>query len=131
MCKCQIAWIDSFGKPTPDYNEAIGLAVCHDPGFFGEEGSEPIPICEEHAKQIGKFWHLIPLEGQSIEQAHELVQKDRYFKIIPDVVSASIRERFADDADAILNSLRWSGDHFAFNKWGMYVGVELDGHIHT
>lgn len=131
MCLCRISWIDSFGTPTPDANEAIALAVCHDPRSFGEKGSEPIPICEAHAKQISKFWHLIPLEGQTLEQAHELVKKDQYFRVIPDVVSESIKKSFPNDASDILASLRWSYDHFSFSKWGMYVGVELDGYIHT
>lgn len=31
----------------------------------------------------------------------------------------------------ILKQLRWSGDHYSFNFAGMYVGVELDGYMHT
>lgn len=131
MCKCGIQWIDSFGNPTPDTNDAIALAVCYDPRSFGEKGSAPIPICEHHARQVAKFWHLLPLEGQTLEQAHELVQKDQYFRVIPDTVSESIKKSFPDQASDILANLRWSYDHFSFNRWGMYVGVELDGYIHT
>lgn len=131
MCQCGIAWINSKGNPTPDNNEAIGLAICYDPKSFGEKGSIPIPICEEHAKQKGKFWKLIPLEGQSLEDAHPLVKADRYFKVIPDKVSGAIKNAFPKDTSDILNTLRFSGDHFSFYRWGMYVGVEFDGHIHT
>lgn len=35
--------------------------------------------------------------------------------------------RFQD----ILKALRWSGDHYSFMFAGMYVGVELDGYMHT
>lgn len=35
--------------------------------------------------------------------------------------------RFQD----ILKQLRWSMDHYSFNFAGMYVGVELDGYMHT
>lgn len=131
MCKCGCSWIDSKGNPTPDTNDAIAMAVCFDPRSFGEKGSDPFPICEEHAKQKGKFWKLLPLEGQTLEDAHALVKADRYFKVIPDTVSGSIKKSFPNDAMSILDSLRCSGDHFSFSKWGMYVGVELDGYIHT
>ena len=131
MCQCGITWINSKGNPTPDNNEAIGLAICYDPRSFGEQGSIPIPICEGHAKQKGKFWKLIPLEGQSLEDAHPLVKADSHFKVIPDKVSEAIKNAFPKDASDILNSLRFSVDHFSFNRWGMYVGVEFDGYIHT
>lgn len=35
--------------------------------------------------------------------------------------------RFED----FLKQLRWSYDHYSFNFAGMYVGVELDGYMHT
>jgi hypothetical protein len=128
---CKIAWIDPEGRPTPDNHRAIGLAVCYDPISFGEKGSEPIPICEAHATCKGKFWKLLPLPTQSADQIHPLVKADRDFKVIPDVVSASIKQAFSSQADEILKQLSWSGDHFSFNRWGMYVGVECDGYIHT
>jgi hypothetical protein len=132
MCKCQIQWIDSKGEPTPDKMPAIARAVCHDPQSFGEKGSEPFLICVDHAERKTKFWKLLPLEGQEMKDAHNLVQRDhREFKIIPDVVRDSIKKSFPDQAKDIIASLRWSGDHFSFTRWGMYVGVELDGYIHT
>lgn len=30
-----------------------------------------------------------------------------------------------------LRPLRWSGDHYSFVTNGMYVGIELDGYMHT
>jgi hypothetical protein len=61
-----------------------------------------------------------------------LVQEDdRYFRIVPDTVGEAIKKSFPNDFLSIIKDLRWSGDHYSFNRWGMYVGVELDGHIHT
>lgn len=138
VLKCACQWIDSKGEPTPDHNDAIAMAVCYDPSDFGggpihgEKGSEPFPICEEHASQKSKWWKLLPLPGQEMKDAHLLVQRDdREFKVIPDVVSQSIQQAFSKQANDILKELRWSGDHFSFNRWGMYVGVELDGYIHS
>lgn len=34
-------------------------------------------------------------------------------------------------AHQILRKMRWMGDHYSFTYAGMYVGVELDGYIHT
>jgi hypothetical protein len=108
------------------------MAVCYDPFSFGETGCEPFAICEEHAKRKTKYWKLLPLPGVKVEDSHELVRDDhRYFRIVPDVVSGSIKKSFPDQAMDILKDLRWSGDHYSFSRWGMYVGVELDGHIHT
>lgn len=125
--KCEISWIDSLGNPTPDNNDAIAMAVCYDPMSFGEKGSEPIPICEKHAKIKGKFWKL-----QSIPQ-HDLVRVDElYFKIIPNIVSNAIKNRFSDDYSLILDSLQCHGNYWAFIRGGIYYGVEsIDGHIHT
>jgi hypothetical protein len=111
---------------------AIALAVCYDPSSFGEKGSDPFPICEHHAKQKGKYWKLLPLPGQDLAHSHPLVQEDdRYFRIVPDTVGEAIKKSFPNDFLSIIKDLRWSGDHYSFNRWGMYVGVELDGHIHT
>ncbi len=50
---------------------------------------------------------------------------------VPDVVVNAIRNAFPNNADDILKELRWSMDHFSFTRWGMYVGVECDGYIHS
>jgi hypothetical protein len=53
--------------------------------------------------------------------------------VIPPQVIKSI-ERFArtpERAQEILSQLRWSGDHFSFMAGNMYVGVEVDGYLHT
>ena len=129
MCKCAIQWIDANGQATADNNDAIGLAVCYDPISFGEKGSKPFPICEHHAKQRGKYWKLIPFKNQ--KDIHELVTADENFKIIPDIVSSAIKNAFKYDYKEILESLKWGDDHFYFIRYGMYIGVELDGYIHS
>ena len=132
MCTCIISWVDSNGDPTYDNNEAIARAVCYDPRSFGEAGSIPFPICAEHASKKGQFWKLIPLVGQELKDAHTDVKWDaETFRIITDVVSASIKNSFPDKFNDIMPSVRWSYDHFSFNYGGMYVGVELDGYVHT
>jgi hypothetical protein len=50
---------------------------------------------------------------------------------IPCVVIDAITAAFPDHAVEILAGLKWNRDHYFFEKWGMYVGVEVDGYIHT
>jgi hypothetical protein len=47
------------------------------------------------------------------------------------IVVNAIVQAFPDKAEKILSELRWSMDHFSFNLHGMYVGIELDGYIHS
>jgi hypothetical protein len=69
MCKCEIQWINTLGKPTPDDNEAIGSArtIERDEIVAGRlvhfPASQWFPICAEHARhldkpgmQIWEFW---------------------------------------------------------------------------
>ncbi len=39
--------------------------------------------------------------------------------------------RRAEGFQQALRELRWSLDHYSFDAMGMYVGVELDGYLHT
>jgi hypothetical protein len=43
----------------------------------------------------------------------------------------AIIKAWPDQALEILTELRMTMDHYYFNRWGMYVGVEYDGYIHT
>lgn len=52
-------------------------------------------------------------------------------ELIPKAVIDAIVKAWPDQAAAILTDLRFAGDHYSFNRWGMYVGVEFDGYIHT
>jgi hypothetical protein len=127
--KCSCKWIDSQGNSTPDDNEAIAMAVCYDPTSFGEKGSDPFPICEEHASRKTRYWKLLPLPD------HDLVKRDNqsFPKIITDVVIESVKKAFPDQANDILKSVKWDGmmGCYYFNRWGMYVGIEEDGLIHS
>lgn len=51
--------------------------------------------------------------------------------LIPDAVRDSIIKTWPDQAVAILEQIRPARDHWYFTRWGMYVGVEYDGYIHT
>lgn len=53
---------------------------------------------------------------------------------VPKEVTEAIRNAFPKDAEEILGSLRYHGGidkMYSFVRWGMFVGVELDGYIHT
>ncbi len=34
-------------------------------------------------------------------------------------------------ARGVLEKLQWHGDHYAWTFAGMYIGIELDGYMHT
>ena len=51
--------------------------------------------------------------------------------LIPRKVVEAIVKAWPDQAAEILPGLVFAGDHYGFVRWGMYVGVEFDGHIHT
>jgi hypothetical protein len=52
---------------------------------------------------------------------------------LPHPVRQAIWKAYPDQAGEIISSLEWDGlnGNFYFWRWGMYVGVELDGYIHT
>lgn len=133
--KCTCKWIDSQGKDTADNNEAIAMAVCYDPVSFGEKGSDPFPICEEHAMRRTRYWKMLPLPDTKVEDSHELVKKDAYYfpRVITDVVIKAVKEAFPDQAIDILKDVKWDGLNgcYFFERWGMYVGIEKDGYIHS
>lgn len=130
--QCGCSWVDEYGQETPDTNPAIGLAVCHDPRTFGEKGSIPFLICAEHAKKKPAFWKVNPLPNQNKEEWDwQVSYDDWYFQIIPDAVTASIKEHYPNLFDDIIKRLMWKGDHFSFTLDGIYIGVEKDGYIHS
>lgn len=113
MCKCKIQWIDKYGNTTPDDNEAVAMATCYDPRTFGEAGSDSFPICAKHAEQALtlEHWKLSPLP----------------------TVKNAIQEAFPNDYEAIIKSLIFNlRDNFwSFTRYGMFIGVEQDGYIHS
>lgn len=58
-------------------------------------------------------------------------------KHMTDAQIAAVRKSFPDLAVKLLSKpfseggISGMGDHHAFMLYGMYVGVEFDGHIHT
>ena len=61
----------------------------------------------------------------------ETVQKQASAELIPKAVIDAIVKAWPDHAVEILTDLRFAGDHYSFGRWGMYIGVEFDGYIHT
>lgn len=51
----------------------------------------------------------------------------------PEPIQQAIRDAFPKDAADILRTLRWHSyeSFYSFERWGMFVGVETDGHIHS
>lgn len=49
---CQIQWIDCNGRPTPDQNEAIGVAA-----FTLHGETRRFPICAAHLASMGQVHH--------------------------------------------------------------------------
>ena len=65
MRTCMIQWIDQEGNPTPDSNEAVMMAFCHDSRWLIPSGSsdnkivgytdkiqQSFPICAEHYARV-------------------------------------------------------------------------------
>ena len=62
--KCQIRWIDSAGKPTPDSNDAVAMVKLH-----GAIRDEWLPICMDHLaryesdreRMVKTGWEAMPI----------------------------------------------------------------------
>jgi hypothetical protein len=54
-------------------------------------------------------------------------------RIVEQVVIESIGSSFPTNADSILQDLKWSSINgcYYFERWGMWVGCEVDGYIHS
>lgn len=53
---------------------------------------------------------------------------------IPEAVKKAILAAWPDQADEIISELRHHkgfDEYYSFQRWGMFVGIELDGYIHT
>jgi hypothetical protein len=53
--KCEIQWIDSTGKASPDSNKAIGIAVSTITVPGRVVNVQAFPICQEHATRMPKL----------------------------------------------------------------------------
>lgn len=87
-----------------------------------------IPIAENEVT----YDHAL---GPSCEPCHKarVLRTKRGQKEVPAVVIESIKQSFPKNAAEILGLLEWDSINrcFYFNMWGMCVGVETDGYIHT
>lgn len=52
---------------------------------------------------------------------------------VEEIVVNNLLNAFPNNAQSILQELKWSplGGNYFFVRWGMYVGVEPDGYIHS
>ena len=132
--RCQIRWVCNdrlckedrhkhldegiMGRSTPDENPAWGYAITL------SKDPEAFPICESHYLES-------PHEGWTYLRAdvEAEVLLDKLAEIR--VVCTAIDNAWPDQSRYILLKLRDGSDHYSFNRWGMYVGVEHDGYIHT
>jgi hypothetical protein len=134
FCACK--WIDAkwqataHGAPMP----AIGLAVNHHP-YFGEKGSEPFPICEEHARDRGPWWRVYPLPGENEKTRHRFCGFDEEtVRPFPDALRKVIIDRFGHEkANPIFDRICWSNMSgcWMFQNSGLTYGLESDGYLHT
>lgn len=113
--KCCIQWIDNHGNPTPDNNEAIGMAVCYDPKSFGNAGCQPIPICKDH------FIKLLMLEHWQMKPLPQINEAINKFSEFHNITDKSIFENM------IYHTL---GDYWTFRWKNITFGIERNGYIH-
>jgi len=121
MPSCKIKWIDTAGNETADDNEAVGYAIC-----FAAAELKPSPICQCHLERMPLTgWMFIRASDTTPEKLAATVAE---VKIVTDAIQNAFK-----DAYKILPTLRYHpGDGFySFIRWGMFVGVEKDGYIHT
>ena len=51
---------------------------------------------------------------------------------LPTVAAQALLKAWPDQVDAIMRDIRpCIGGFYGFNRWGMFVGVEPDGYIHS
>lgn len=156
--KCIVQWIDSNGVVTPDDHEAVCLVQAFDPKRLNPKTNKfevpddfdfatevnkyrrvdgdcivpeigyGLPCCEEHLKRAGAFWRALPLPNQPEKEWHERVKHQA-----PATVLQAVIQHFPKECEEILKSLRHDTicNFWHFTRWGMFVGVEKDGYIHT
>lgn len=63
--KCKIKWVSEENNwlPTPDDNDAIGMAQCNWVDHRGFSTSEELPICAQHAKYKVPVCHTYDMDG--------------------------------------------------------------------
>jgi len=155
--RCMIQWIDSAGNKTPDTNEAVCLVQPFDPrvpvgnakfevkvrfsfnerireyhanegSVVLEDGLTAVPICEEHLKRLPAFWRALPFPKQPKEEWHQRVKNQAPAEVLESIINS-----FPENCEAILKELLYhpGDDYWSFVRWGIFVGIERDGYIHS
>ena len=88
-------------------------------------------MCTENAHSEDCQAKLQKIKDDIAKEDRMRVAKAASSDLIPRAVIDAIIKAWPDQAVEILSQLQFSGDHFSFTRWGMYVGVEFDGYIHT
>ncbi len=86
------------------------------------------PVCSEH---VGRFTGR---EGWVVRHATDFERwKQTPAEWVEEIqrVCKAVEVAFPDQAKSIFPTMRGGSDHYSFLRWGMYVGVEADGYIHT
>ena len=126
------------GEEPKDYRTAWESLI-HDVESGGQFPELSLPEdCYSYFRAPGETWHLRVIcedafHGQRVFEVVRFKQglrPDKYRPLPPPVVT-EISRAWPAQANSILSDLRLGRDHFYFERWGMYVGVEYDGHIHT
>lgn len=74
-----------------------------------------------------KYGLLTAISLRNVQTHHASVKHGRLDKR----AAESLMKAWPDQVDSIMQDIRRSLDHYYFNRWNMYVGVEYDGYIHT
>lgn len=113
--------------------EESGLGPCTREASYYRIGFERAfrdarAVCGEHADRFfGRLgWCVVGVadldrSGRTVVEWEAEVRR----------VCLAVAEAFPDQAASIFPTMRSAGDHYSFNRWGTYVGVEPDGYIHT
>ena len=102
------------------------------------------PICILYSSKVAGLTGREDLSTEAVDRfsvaydavnmmSKPLLTTDTVPQPITDVVAQAIRRSFPKECEDILKTLHWNafGRHFYFERWGMYVGVETDGYIHS
>lgn len=96
------------------------------------------PKCKYHQENyhapVGKIVRN-PYAAKGLPPVYDNCNACEGLGTIPKAVIQSVTnfgERHSPQrAQEYLAALRWSGDHYSFMVGNMYVGVEVDGYLHT
>lgn len=86
------------------------------------------PVCSEHAERFyGRLGWAVRTEEDLLR--HKMTMEAWEAEV--QRVCLAVAEAWPDQAASIFPTMRAMSDHYSFDRWGMYVGVEPDGYIHT